>query len=318
MADINEEKEQPTIGMLLDVEHIYGGHESRMGPILIVLCVACIPPLIYVYYTMWTFFPLWLFILLDIFATVEAALIVIGKQPERVKKYKKQLYSDYSEPAKLMNIGTIHPDGCVEFVNGTIYYYVCCFNGTSDDDVRRSVQLRKLLANMIGDYEYDTYMFNIDDSPALRDYYKKVSSFNKSDAAVNFVHIIDHNLNLVENSSIVMCTVYAIKGTRSDWKDISNQIDTALGSRLARCYKTIYRLKDADAVNAILNRDADTVINVSELMRKKYATQNYGTSKVLAYDLPDDKVIIQGSSKVKPVVPEQTPHSFHKVWKDET
>lgn len=318
MTDLNDEKELPTIGMLLDIEHLYGGHESRMGPIIAVIAIGCVPPLIYVYYAMWTFFPLWLFITLDVIVTIEAALILPGKQRERVAKYKKQLYSDYSEPAKLLNVKTIHPDGCVEFVNGTICYYVCCFNGTTDNDVQRSTLLRKLLANMIGDYEYDTYIVNIDDSPALRDYYKKVSTFNKSDAAVNFVHIIDHNLDLVENSSIVLCTIYAIKGSRSDWKEMANQIDTALGSRLARCYKTIYRVKDEEDVNAILNRDADTVINIGDLLRKKYSTQQYNSSKVLAYDLPDDKVIVQGGSKVKPVIPEQTNHSFHKVWKDET
>lgn len=318
MIKENDEREQATIGMLLDIEHLYGGHESRMGPIIAVIAIGCVPPLIYVYYAMWTFFPLWLFIILDVVLTIEAALIIPGKQKERVAKFKKQLYSDYSEPANLLNVKTIHPDGCVEFINGTIHYYVCCFNGTNDDDVRRSVQLRKLLANMIGDFEYDTYIVNIDDSPALRDYYKKVATFNKGDAAVNFVHIIDHNLDLVENSSIVLCTIYDIRGSRSDWKVMSNQIDTALGSRLARCYKTIHRVKSADEVNAILNRDSDTVINISDLLRKKYATQQYSTSKVLAYDLPDDKVIIQGGSNVKPVVPEHTPQSFHKVWKDET
>ena len=312
----DEENKVPTIGMLLDVEHIYGGHESRMGPIVIVIATACVPILLYVYYTMWTFFPIWLFVILDIIVTVEVTLITIGKQPERVSKYKKQLYSDYSEPANLMNIATIHPDGCVEFLNGTIYYYVCAFNGTIDDSVQRSIQLRKLIENMVGDYEYDTYLLNIDDSPALKNYYEKVATFEKSKAAYNFVGIIDHNINLVSESSVVMCTVYAIRGTRSDWKDMANQIDMAINSRMARCYKSIYRVKDPDEINYIVNRDADTVINIPELLRTKYANEQYGTSKVLAYDLPDDMEIVQGGS-AKSLVPEHTNHGFHKVWKSE-
>lgn len=310
------DKEKPTIGMLLDIEHIYGGHEGRMGPIVICLCTAFGPPLLYVYYGLWSLVPIWLFVILDLLVTIKVALITLGKERERKEKFKKQLYSDYSEPAKLMNIKTIHRDGCIEFINGTVYYLVCCFNGTCDDEVQRSVQMRKLHVNLIGDYEFDTYIFNINEAPALREYYKKVATFEKSDAAVNFIHIIDHSLELVENNSIVLCTVYAIRGHRSDWKDMAAQIDTAINSKLSRCYKSIHRVTSVEEVSMLLNRDADTVINVDELLREKYATQNYGSSKVLAYDLPDDKEIIQGGSNVKPIIPIQKANSFHTVWVD--
>ena len=38
-----DKKEKPTIGMLLDIEHLYGEHEGRLGPVLLILCIAFKP-----------------------------------------------------------------------------------------------------------------------------------------------------------------------------------------------------------------------------------------------------------------------------------
>ena len=241
---------------------------------------------------------------------------IIGRENHRVAIFKKQLFDQYASTASLMNIKTIHPDGCCEYLNSRIVYFVCCFNKTCDDEVQRSVQLRKLLENMIGDFDFDCYVKNLSESPALREYYKKVAQFDRNQAARNFIKMIDHTINLVEDTSLVTCTIYAIKGYRSDWVTIKTQIDSVLGSRAARCYKDIYRLDDADAINEVLNRDIDGIVNISELMRKKYSTGSFGTSKVLAYDLPKDSELIQGKESEHPVIPKQTKSSFHVKYED--
>ena len=53
-------------------------------------------------------------------------------------------------------------------------------------------------------------------------------------------------------------------------------------------------------------------------MRKKYATEEYDTNKVLAYDLPEDQVIIQGKANQNPVIPEQTKRGFHIQYKEDS
>lgn len=315
---MDTEHEKETIGMLLDIEHLYGEHEGRLAPLLTTLCVSAAPVLIYIYAGLFNYVPLWLDIPLEIIIVIRAIMLIPGREKYRVQLFLNRINSNYLTTAKLLNVNIIHPDGCVEYINGKIMYLVCCFNGTTDDEIRRSIQLRKFLEASIGDFEFDTYIQNINDSPALRDYYEKVSRFEKNAAASNFISIIDHNIDLTEDSSIVQCTIYAIKGSRSDWKVMKSQIESALGSRVARCYKHIYRVDNADTINAILNRDVDSVINISELTRKKYATQQYGSSKVLAYDLPDDKVIIQGQGTAKPVVIDKAPRKgFHIEYEED-
>ena len=310
-------KEKETIGMLLDIEHFYGEHEGRMGPVVLTLCLAGAPILFYVYFGLFSVIPIWLFLPIEIYFSVRVIMKIIGRESYRLNLFRKQLNDDYTSTANLLNTKVIHPDGCIEYSNGTIMYLVCCFNGTSESELVRSVQLRKLLDNMLGDYVYDTYIHNVNESPALRDYYNSVSNFDKNSAARNFIKIIDHNIELTEDTSVVQCTIYAIKGNKSDWKDIKTQIDSTLNSRIAKCYKKIYRVSNADDVNAIFNRNIDSVINIEDLQRRKYATQEYDTSKVLAYDLPDDKEIVQGVGRVKPIIPEAPKGSFHITFKEE-
>lgn len=313
---MEDKKERPTIGMLLDIEHLYGEHESRLGPIMAVLLFGAAPVLLYVYFGLFNYIPVWAFVPAEIIIILRVIMLVPGREKYRVRIFKRSLYDDYTSPSSLMNIKTIHPDGCVEYLNGQIVYLVCCFNGTTEDSLRRSVQLRKFLNSMFGDFLFDTYILNVTDFPALRMYYDKVKEFDKNESATNFINIIDYNIELVNDKSLVQCTVYAIKGRRSDWKDIKTQIDLALGSRLARVYKTVYRVKDSTVINELLNRDIDGVVNIEELLRKKYRTGNYNTSKVLAYDLPEDKVIIQGKSAVKPVIKNSNPNGFLVAYKE--
>lgn len=312
------ENEIQTIGMLLDIEHLHGEHEGRLGPLLLALCLCAAPILFYIYFQLFLYVPIWLFAIIELFWSARVLMKLLGRENHRVQVYKRQLNDDYTDTASLLNVSTIHPDGCIEYRNGKIAYLVCCFNGTCDDDVQHTVQLRKLLDSLLGDYQYDTYIQNITDSPALQAYYEKVCKFDRNVSARNFINIIDHNIELTEDSSLVTCTVYAIKGYRSDWKNIRTQIDLALGSRAARVYKNIYRVDNPDDANAIMNRDIDTVINVSDLLRRKYSNQQYDTSKVLAYDLPDNEIILQGQQAQVKVVDESVNGAgFHTLFKDE-
>lgn len=286
--------EKPTIAMLLDIEHLHGGHEGRLAPILATLIAATFPTLVYIYLGATTFMPLWIFVPIAIFILLEVLLLGPGQQKKRVEMFRQQLKDNYASASRMMNIKAVHPDGCIEYTNNKICYLVCCFNGTSTDDIQRSVQVRKLLESMFGEYDFDIHIHNVDDSPELYKYYEKVSSFDKNVAARNFISMIDHTINLTESTSVVQCTIFCIKARRGDWMTLRKQIDLALTSTAARCYKTIYRVDDEDAINAIVNRNIDGVVKFDELIRHKHANQRYGSSKVLAYDLPEGKEIVHG------------------------
>lgn len=311
------EHETETIGMLLDIEHLYGENQGRLGPWLISLCVAGAPVLLYVYTGLFQVIPIFIFAPIEIFFAIRVFMKIKGRENFRVEGYKKQLNDDYVSTADMLNIKTIHDDGCIEYLNGKISYLVCCFNGTCENVAHRSVQIRKMIDAMTTEYDCDIYIHNLTDSPALIDYYNHVNNFDKNQSATNFINIIDHTLELTEDYSLVQCTIYAIKGTRSDWKDMKNTIETTVNSRVAKAYKSIYRISDENVINDILNRNSDSVINVPDLLRRKYANQQYDSSKVLAYDLPDDQEIVQGQGARIVVVDDKAPtKSFHQKYEE--
>lgn len=314
---MNNENVPNTIGMLLDIDHLYGEHEGRLAPILITLLIGSAPILLYIYLGLFAVIPIPLFVVVEIIIVLRTVMIILGRERHRVQLFKKQLNNDYTSTVEMLNIKTIHQDGCIEYINNRIAYVVCCFNGTSEDDIQRSMQLRKLLESMIGTFDYDVYIHNITESKALWDYYSKVSNFNRNTSARNFIDIIDHTIDLTSNTSMVQCTIYVVKGFRSDWKLIKTQIDSALNSRVSSCYKTIYRVEDTELINDILNRNIDSVINIQDLLRRKYATQQYSSSKVLAYDLPEGMELIQGKDAVDKVIDDTAPKkSFHVTYKE--
>ena len=312
-----QNKEKPTIAMLLDTEHLYGEAESRLGPLVSSLLIGGAPILLYVYFGLFVYIPVWLFAIVEVIFATRVVMKIMGRESYRMSMFKRTLYDQYSETASMMNIKTIHPDGCIEYNNGTIVYLVASFNGTCEDEVARSIELRKFITNLLGDYVADIYIQNIIISDELRKYYDKVSKFGRNESARNFIKIIDYTLSLTEDTSLVQCTIYTLRGRRSDWKDMQQQLDTACKSRTAKVYKTVYRVSDPDEINYILNTDIGTVISINDLLRNKYMTKDYGTSKVLAYDLDNSKVIEQGRSAAKPILPEQTAASFHVVYKED-
>lgn len=291
------DKDKPTIGMLLDIEHLYGEHEGRLAPVLMTILLCLAAPLLYVYFGLFNIIPIWLFAPIAIIIAIYVVLLIPGRQNYRVKMFKRRLNDEYTSVADLMNIVQIRDDGLVVYPQDIVFYAVCCYNGTVENELSRTQELRKFLNTLLGEFEFDTYIMNVNNTEPLRQYYSKTHQFGKNDAGRNFVRIIDNTVKLTKENSMVQCTVYCIKGRLSDWKQIRTQIDSAIRSSSAKCFKTVYRVTDPETLHDIIDMDADTNVNVEELLRRRYQTGEYGSSKVLAYDTSDE-IVIQAKTEI--------------------
>lgn len=310
-------EKHPKIGMLLDINNLYGQHQGRLTPWLLVAALGLSPTLFYVYQSLWLYVPLQIFIPLNVLLIIRLIMIFPGRERYRLEIYRRQIHDTYAETASLLNIKMIHPDGLIEFTNGKVMYLVAAYNGTVDNVEVQSAQYGKFIAGLTAGYEYDMYIHNTCDSEYLRKYYEKINQFPHNNSASNFAKMIDYSIDLSKETSLVQQTIFAIRGGKSDWKKMKKQIDSILSSRLARCYKSVYRVGDMDSINEVFNRDSDSVVHLEELMRRKYATGDYATSRVLVYDLPDDQVVIQGTGTQNPVLPKQTKNTFHIAYNED-
>lgn len=310
------DKVKKTIAMLLDIEHLYGEPEGRLAPVLttILLCLAA--PLFYVYFGAFTIIPIWLFAPIAVIIAIRVALLILGRENYRLEIYRRRQNDEYINSSTLMQIKQVHPDGCVEYINGKIFYAVCCYNGTIEDDIKHTQMLRKFLNTLFGDYNVDTYILNMNSTEPLRQYYSKTHKFGRNTAGRNFVKIIDNSVKMTKDNSMVQCTVYCIKGVRSDWKAIKTQVDAAIRSSSAKCFKSVYRVKAPEELQEIINMDADTSVNIEDLIRRRYKSGEYDSSRVIAYD-PEEVVVIQEKAEQPPKQINKNKNGFYVSYKED-
>lgn len=269
------------VSMLLDISNFYGEHEGRLGPTLKFLLIGGAPLLIWVYIGFIIpaaiFFPIW------IIWVIRVALITVGKEGERLAQFKKQLYDQYSSTSDLLNIRTVHPDGCIEYVNGTVAYAVIAANGTSYDPTFRAQQVQDFLGLFGKERDIDVYVQNITEMKSLEERYNNVKLFVDEDAARDFIDIIDHNRNVVYSQSRLTRTVFIVKARRNDWVKLRDDCKVAAYSASAKAFKSV-RVATRDDVQDILNTDIRGVVDLDALLQQKYASHQYFKSKVLYFD----------------------------------
>lgn len=308
-------KEQRTIGMLLDIEHLYGEHEGRLAPILMTILLCLAAPLFYVYFGLFEIIPVWIFVPIAVVLAIYIILLIPGRQSYRLRMYRRRLHDEYTAAADLMRIRQIREDGLVEYPGDKVFYAVCCYNGTVEDEQARTIELRKFLNALVGDFQFDTYIMNINTTEPLRQYYAKTHKFGKNDAGRNFVRIIDNTVELTASESKVQCTIYCVYATLSEWKMLRTQIDSAIRSPAAKCFKLVYRVSDPDELQEIIDMDADTNVNIDDLLRRRYQTGDYGASKVLAYD-PSETIVIQDRIDAVPEKAVKKTSGFYVQYKE--
>ena len=98
---MEEKNKVPTIGMLVDIEHVYGQHEGRLTPWLLTLCIGGAPVLMYIYFSLFEVIPIWLFAPIELFIVLRAVMIIIGRERYRLQIFKRQLYEQYSAAADM-------------------------------------------------------------------------------------------------------------------------------------------------------------------------------------------------------------------------
>lgn len=282
--------EQAKVGMLLDPDHFNGEHEGRLGPILKFLVIAFAPALVYAYFFL-TLLPLWVILPVYIIYIIRVAMLTLGREKERVIQYKKQLNDEYASTYDLVQIKTLHPDGCCEYTGNKVAYFIVSTNKTSYDDIVWSQEVTRFLNLLTAQYEVDVYVQNITEIRALEDRYSGVKLFVDKSVAKDFIDIIDHNRSQVYKNSLLTKTIYVVRGPRGDWEEIKKCCNNAIHSTVARVFKNVHIANDLEA-NDIISRDINGLVNLPELMQNKYCTHQYYGSKVLAFDDEDVEEVI--------------------------
>lgn len=285
---MEDKQEKPdTINMLLDIEKFSGEFSGRMTPVLVFLLLAGAPALIFVYLFVGKINILYLLPFYIIYV-IRLAMITVGKESKRVEEFKRQLHDQYSSALDLINIKTIHPDGCLEYINNTTAYLVIASNGSYIDELQRAQIVRRFILKISDGYNIDILVQNIVASDELSRRYDGVKFYSNAEVANDFIEIIDHNREIISSNSLITQVVFIVKSRKSDYKKLKETVESAINSQDAKAFKALTLATDKE-VYSILSRDIDAYLDFNEMQRKKYRKGNYYGSEVIGYDLHEVK-----------------------------
>ena len=279
--------DKPKIQMLLDVENIFGESTRGLGQFILTLLVVIAPVAIIAYTALYIIIPWQILAVFCLIWAVRMTLIIMGHESQRLRDYKRQRDDVYALSEKMCRIRNIHPQGCIEYVNGTIGFFVVTYNDSSGDIEKKSIQIDRFLNLAVGKHPFDIYVQNVTDTGALTKKYENVQLFGDSQAAGDFMEIIDYVSKAVESSSKLTRNIIFIQGSKWQWKDIQTDIQTALSSEAARVFRLAYLVTDKDEITNIVSRDIDGYVDIEALTQKQYYTGNTRGAKVISYNYSD-------------------------------
>lgn len=282
-------KEHPnTVNMLLNPKMFNGRNEGRIAPLFLSLTFIFLPLLIFgkLLFSLIIYFGLnvvWIILFVYLFYCWRVIAKLLLREKERVERFKTEQLHKYISVSEVSSIKYIHDDGCVEYINGDISYYLICKNGNKPDPLLRAQDLDKFFS-LAANYKINIYVLNIINSESLSKKYENIATFKNKGIAQNMLDIVDYNKKYVEDNTLLMWTVYEISGSYHDKVKIKNIIKNGLNILHQKIYKEAV-LADKKSVSFILNRTLTTDVDFEEIFVSKFGKGDYYTSKVLGYDI---------------------------------
>lgn len=277
------EQEKPeSVNMLLDTEHFYGESHRRLAPIIITLCVAGAPLLLYAGVLI-AIVPFWIFAILEVIWAVRWVMLILGEENKRLAAYKRRCFDAYAPMYALLNVKYIHKDGLIEYMDGRVKYLVICENGNRVDDIARAQMVRQLLITLTSVFSLDVHIQNFDVGEVLAMRYNNLKLFKDKAAMRDCLSLLMKNIELANTESFLTRTIFAVKGRRNEFKRMKQTIEKAISSEDARAFKSI-RLATEEEAKSIISEDLDSNIDYEAMLTNKYNDENYYTNRVISYD----------------------------------
>lgn len=281
--------DKPKIQMLLDIENIFGESTRGLGKFVLTLLACAVPVLLVIYTSLFIFIPWQILVVLEVIWCIRMFMIIQGEEKPRVANYKRVRDDAFAMMDGLVRLRTIHPQGCVEYINGAVAFFIITYNDSSKDVIGKSRQIDRFINLAVGKHPFDIYVQNLTDTDQLDKKYSNVKLFPDMDAAKDFMEIIDYNREVVESRSTLTKNIICVRGTKYQWKDILGDITTAINSESARVFRQCYLATDHDEIEEILSRDLDGNLDLDEMLRKRYYTGETFGSKIISYNYKDLK-----------------------------
>lgn len=275
------EKNEPTkINVLMNVESFYGEHTGRVGPVLKFLLIAAVPLMLYIFLLIGIVPFKWVLVFEVPFA-LRMALRIIGKEDEKFRVYMAARKDEYANADDIIQITRIQDDGLIEYENGTVAYIISAFTMTYFDEDELNADLEKFAA-MLGKYNYDIHMHMVHHEFLLQDNLERMRVYTDKELLKERIDMYVYQDEVMAQNTALYRINLVVKGARYEWKTLRDDVQAAVRSSYAKVFKQC-SVCDKEKANAVMSRDLYLYVELEEMIKKKYASEEYYGSKVYYY-----------------------------------
>ena len=284
---------------LLNIDNMFGEYEGHVLPIVIMIGLAAAPLLVWLFFLINTPIKFWWVAIFDLFWSGRWALIILGKEKEKLAFYEQQRADEYKSADEIVHVTFVHDDGLIEYDNGRVAYIVTGYPKGYISDARFSTEFEEFM-NELDTWNWDLYLHNVSDELLCEDSLPNLVKYKDKQVIEERIEFYSYQDEYSRSNTGLYRFVFLVHSYKYNWKRMRSHLDELVSSEIASCFNEV-TIADYDMVNDIMNRDICGYVNIMEMLTKKYDNEQYYGSKVLWYgdDVPDKFVPEKDSSDME-------------------
>lgn len=292
-------KNKENMNTLLNIDSVFGEYEGRVLPVIITIALAAVPLLAWLFLLQGTPIKFIWVVIFDVFWSARWALIILGKEKEKMLFYDQQRADEYKSADELIHINHIHEDGLIEYDNGKVAYLVSGYlKGYLTDD-KLSVDMENFM-NELDNWDWDMYLHNTVDEILCEDNLPKLTKYKDKEVLKERISFYAHQDEWARTHTALYRITFAVSSSKYNWKKLKGHLEELISSELALVFNEVDIL-NYDQVGDILDRDICGFVDIIKMLTNKYDNDKFYASRVMWYDdeIPEELIPEKESSSME-------------------
>lgn len=278
-------KGKDNINTLLNIDSVFGEYEGRVLPIVLTIGCAAFPLLFWLFMLQGTFIKFWWVCVFDVLFTGRMALIILGKEKEKLRFYEQQKNDEYKSADELLHVNYVTEDGLIEFDNGRVGLIVEGYLREYLTDDKLSVDMENFMNELDNcGWQWDMVFHNTVDELLCEDSLPNLKRYTDNTIIQERISFYAYQDEWARTHSGLYKIIFLVTCPKYNWKKLRAHLEELVSSEIALNLFNEVSICGYDSVLDNFNRDICGYADLNKMLIQKYDNDEYYASKVLWYD----------------------------------
>lgn len=277
-------KGKDNINTLLNIDSVFGEYEGRVLPIILMIMCGAAPLLAWLFLLQGTPIKFTWVLIFDLLFSGRMALIILGKEKEKLRFYEQQKSDEYKSAEELIHVKYITEDGLIEYDNGRVGFLIEGYLREYLTDDKLSVDMENFMNELDNNgWQWDLFMHNTVDELLCEDSLPNLERYTDDEVIRERISFYSYQDEWSRTHTGLYKIIFLVTCAKFNWKKLKANLDELITSELANVFNDV-KICDYDEVIDTFNRDICGFADINKMLVQKYDNDEYYSSKVLWYD----------------------------------